>query len=26
MIDNGGLYETHPAYWAPFVVIGEGAG
>jgi CHAT domain-containing protein len=25
MIDNGSLYEAHPSYWAPFVVVGEGA-
>jgi len=25
MIDKGEPYETHPAYWAPFVVLGEGA-
>src|SRR5215831_9772001 len=24
MIDKGGPYEAHPAYWAPFVVVGEG--
>jgi CHAT domain-containing protein/tetratricopeptide (TPR) repeat protein len=24
MIDKGELYEAHPAYWAPFVVVGEG--
>ena len=24
MIDRGGPYEAHPAYWAPFVVVGEG--
>jgi len=26
MIDNGKPHEAHPAYWAPFVVVGEGAG
>jgi CHAT domain-containing protein len=25
MIDKGGAREAHPAYWAPFVVVGEGA-
>jgi formylglycine-generating enzyme required for sulfatase activity/tetratricopeptide (TPR) repeat protein/CHAT domain-containing protein len=25
MIDKGEPYEAHPAYWAPFVVVGEGA-
>jgi len=25
MIDNGEPFEVHPAYWAPFVVVGEGA-
>jgi CHAT domain-containing protein/tetratricopeptide (TPR) repeat protein len=25
MIDNGQPHEAHPAYWAPFVVVGEGA-
>ena len=25
MIDNGEPHEAHPAYWAPFVVVGEGA-
>jgi CHAT domain-containing protein/Tfp pilus assembly protein PilF len=24
MIDKGRPYEAHPAYWAPFVVVGEG--
>ena len=24
MIDQGEPYETHPAYWGPFVVMGEG--
>jgi CHAT domain-containing protein len=24
MIDQGEPRETHPAYWAPFVVVGEG--
>ena len=26
LIDNGDPQEAHPAYWAPFVVVGEGAG
>jgi CHAT domain-containing protein len=25
LIDKGEAKETHPAYWAPFVVVGEGA-
>jgi CHAT domain-containing protein len=25
LIDKGEAYETHPAFWAPFVVVGEGA-
>ena len=25
MIDTGKSYEAHPTYWAPFVVVGEGA-
>ena len=25
LIDNGGPNEAHPAYWAPFVVVGEGS-
>jgi hypothetical protein len=24
MIDKGKPHEVHPAYWAPFVVVGEG--
>ena len=24
LIDNGDPHEAHPAYWAPFVVVGEG--
>jgi hypothetical protein len=24
MIDNGETYQAHPAYWAPFVLVGEG--
>ena len=24
LIDQGKPYEAHPAYWAPFVVVGEG--
>ncbi len=26
LIDKGAPYERHPAYWAPFVVVGDGAG
>jgi CHAT domain-containing protein len=25
LIDKGAPHESHPAYWAPFVVVGEGA-
>jgi CHAT domain-containing protein len=25
LIDNGKTDEAHPAFWAPFVVVGEGA-
>ena len=25
MIDKGEPAQAHPAYWAPFVVVGEGA-
>jgi hypothetical protein len=25
MIDKGNPHEAHPAYWAPFIVVGEGA-
>ena len=25
MIDKGEAREAHPAFWAPFVVVGEGA-
>lgn len=25
MIENGEPYQVHPAYWAPFVVVGEGS-
>ncbi len=25
MIDSGKPHEAHPAFWAPFVVVGEGA-
>ena len=25
LIEKGALHEAHPAYWAPFVVVGEGA-
>ena len=25
LIDKGQSYEAHPAYWAPFMVVGEGA-
>ena len=24
LIGNGKPYEAHPAFWAPFVVVGEG--
>ena len=24
LIDKGTPQEAHPAYWAPFVVVGEG--
>ena len=24
LIEKGEPYEAHPAYWAPFVVVGEG--
>jgi CHAT domain-containing protein len=24
MIDKGKEYEAHPAFWAPFVLVGEG--
>jgi CHAT domain-containing protein len=24
LIDTGEHYEAHPAYWGPFVVMGEG--
>jgi CHAT domain-containing protein/tetratricopeptide (TPR) repeat protein len=26
LIDKGEAYETHPAFWAPFVVVGAGEG
>jgi CHAT domain-containing protein len=26
MIDKGEAYEAHPAFWAPFVVVGDGGG
>src|SRR5262249_5384985 len=26
MIENGNPKEGHPAYWAPFIVVGEGSG
>ncbi len=26
LIEKGAPYQRHPAYWAPFVVVGEGAG
>jgi CHAT domain-containing protein len=26
MIDKGQPVETHPAFWAPFIVVGEGGG
>jgi CHAT domain-containing protein len=25
MIDKGEALEAHPAYWAPFVLVGEGS-
>ena len=25
LIENGDPHEAHPAFWAPFVVVGEGA-
>ena len=25
MIDKGEPEQAHPAYWAPFIVVGEGA-
>jgi CHAT domain-containing protein/tetratricopeptide (TPR) repeat protein len=25
LIETGAAYEAHPSYWAPFVVVGEGA-
>ena len=25
MIDGGENYEAHPAFWAPFVLVGEGS-
>jgi CHAT domain-containing protein len=25
MITDGKDYEAHPAFWAPFVLVGEGA-
>jgi CHAT domain-containing protein len=25
LIENGASHQTHPAYWAPFVVVGEGS-
>ena len=25
LIDKGEAHEAHPAYWAPFIVVGEGA-
>jgi CHAT domain-containing protein/Tfp pilus assembly protein PilF len=24
LIDNGEAHEAHPAYWAPFIIVGEG--
>ena len=24
LIDTGTSYEAHPAFWAPFVLVGEG--
>ena len=26
MIEEGASYEAHPAFWAPFIIVGEGAG
>ena len=25
LIDKGDPHEAHPSYWAPFIVVGEGA-
>jgi CHAT domain-containing protein len=25
LVEKGSREEAHPAYWAPFVVVGEGA-
>jgi CHAT domain-containing protein len=25
MVDSGGARTAHPAFWAPFIVVGEGA-
>jgi len=25
LIDKGTAYEAHPSFWAPFIVVGEGA-
>jgi len=25
MIDMGAPHQAHPAFWAPFVMVGEGA-
>src|SRR5262249_8230016 len=25
LVDGGSVPETHPAYWAPFIIVGEGA-
>lgn len=25
MIDKGEAHDAHPAFWAPFIVVGEGA-
>jgi hypothetical protein len=25
LMDHGKPWEAHPAYWAPFIVVGEGA-
>jgi CHAT domain-containing protein len=25
LMENGAQAEAHPAYWAPFVLVGEGA-
>jgi hypothetical protein len=25
LIDKGEAHDAHPAFWAPFIVVGEGA-